>query len=171
MPSNFFIQLLAVAAFLIFAGSFHAKTRKSILLWQVASLVVWIVHYSLLDAQTGLFLILSNLVITVLFLYRDKLRWINNPYALYATLVGIIVVTIVTWEGFYSVFALSGITSITIAKWQNDPSQMRRISILASIFWIGYDLFVGSWGGVVAEIITVISIITSLVRRNSPSVK
>lgn len=167
--NNLLIQFVAGVALTAFAGSFHSKTRKGILFWQVVSLLAWTGHYAFLSAWTAAFLTSANVFITVFFIYKDSKcskRW-NNPLILYSSLFILLVVTFATWRGYYSLFALLGISSITVAKWQKQVQHVRFISVLASIFWIIYDLFVGSWGGVVVEVIILISIAVSLIRYKS----
>lgn len=75
------------------------------------------------------------------------------------------IATIATWEGFFSIFALFGILFIILSKWQDKPKLILIIGIFASIFWIAYGAFVGSYGGITAEIIIILSILISLFRK------
>ncbi len=166
-----FVQSLAVIASVIFAVSFHARTKSRILLWQLLSLFVWILHFLFLHALTGASLIGVNAIVTIIFLFKEKHAWAQKSYILYLSLLVLAVMTYLTWSGFYSVFGFLGVASIIIAKWQNSPRQIRWISIFASLFWIIYDSFVGSYGGIVSECAFIVSIVISLIRnRHKPEV-
>lgn len=163
----FFIQSLAIIAVIFFILSFHTKSRRSILIMQLLSLITWATHFYLLSAWTGSVLIVINGMITVLFLFKHKNKIFSKPIILYLSLFVLIIVTIITWQKFYSIFPLLAVISITIAKWQNKSNMIRIISIPASIFWIIYDLFVGSYGSIIAEILIMISIMSSLYQNKN----
>ena len=166
MNSDILIQLVAIIALISFAGSFHSKTRKEILLWQILSLFFWVTHYSLLGAWTGALLACINGVVTVIFLFKDTRKWLASSFVLYLGLLAVIIGTIFTWQGYYSLFALFGVMAIIISKWQDVPNRIKLIAILASIFWIIYDVFVGSWGGIVTEVVIILSVLVSLLDKN-----
>lgn len=107
-----------------------------------------------------------NAIITVFFLFKDKKRWINNNVFLSLVIGSLAVATVVTWQGYFSLFAFLGLLAITLAKWQINPIAIRKLSILASISWIIYDLYVGSYGGALSEVIIIISITYSLVNSS-----
>lgn len=161
---SFFVQSIAILALGLFAISFHSKTRIGILAWQLLSLVVWVVHFSLLSAWTGAALCVVNAVITGLFLLKAKNGQDDNKskFVLYGSLLALAVVMLFVWEGYFSIFAFLGVATITIAKWQNNIRFIRLISIVASMFWIIYDIFVGSYGGIISESIIILSVVASL---------
>ncbi len=160
------IQSIAIIALGLFSFSFHTKTRKGILSFQLFSFIAWFVHFYLLGAWTGAVLIILNAIITIFFLYKDEKRWINNYIFLSVSILSLAIATLLTWQGYFSLFAFLALSAITLAKWQSKPSAIRKVSILASIFWITYDAFVGSYGGILSELVIIISIIYSLLRKD-----
>lgn len=166
--SFFLIQSLSILALILFALSFHAKTREGILAVNTTSLIVWMLHFALLQAWTGTILIGMNIILSILLLFKAKQNIIASPLFLLAAALMLSIATVLTWEGFYSLFALGGIISIILAKWQNDASKIRIIAILASLCWIGYDYCVGSSGGIISESLIIVSIGISLVRKKGP---
>lgn len=161
-----FVQSIAIIALGLFSFSFHTKTRRGILLFQLVSFVAWFLHFYLLSAWTGAALIAVNAIITIFFLYKDDKKWINNYIFLSASIFFLALATFLTWQGYFSFFAFLALSSITLAKWQNNPDAIRKISILASLFWITYDAFVGSYGGIVSEVVIITSILFSLMRHD-----
>ena len=162
----FLIQGIALVAFFLFFVSFHLKTRKVLLTLQALSLFLWGVHFALLTAWTGMLISVINSLITVLFVFKENklLRKFMFP----ASFLMVIVAALLTWDQ-YSQFALMGVCFMLIAKWQTNLKRIRQISILANISWIIYDYFVGSWGGVLAEILFTFSVIISLKRNKAES--
>ena len=159
-----FIQALAVIAFICFFVSFQTKSRKEILLWQIVGLLFYITHYALLEAWSGALLTTLNLLITIFFLFKDSRWWIKSRYFLLGALLTLGIATMFTWTGYYSILPLVGVSTIVLAKWQRKPNNIRSISIFNSVFWIIYDMFVGSCGGVISETGIIISIVIGLVR-------
>ncbi len=164
MGKDLFIQLIAIIALVAFAGSFQARTRRSILLWQIISIFFWVVHYFLLGALAGALLIFANGIITIVFVYTESRRWLRSVWTLGISLLLVLGVGVYSWNGYSSVWSLLGVASIIFAKWQINPKHIKLISIIASVFWIVYDVFVGSWGGIVTESVIISSIIVSLIR-------
>lgn len=160
-----FVQSLAIFAVILFILSFHTKSRRSILFTQIISLAIWAIHFFLLSAWTGAILMVINGIITIMFLFKEKSYKLSSPIFLYLSLLILVIFTALTWERFYSLFPLLGVSLITIAKWQDNPNRIRTISFFASSFWIFYDLFVGAWGSVIAEILIMGSILISLLFR------
>ena len=167
--SFIFVQSLAIIASIFFAISFHARSKNRILMRQLISLLIWGAHFLFLSAWTGLAVMGVNMVVTVVFLFKEQHEWAKKIYILYLSIIVLAIVTFITWTGFYSIFGFLGVGSIILAKWQNDPRQIRLISIFASVFWIIYDLFVGSYGGIISECAFIISIIISLIRNKNQS--
>ncbi len=125
----------------------------------------------MLGAWTAVALNVPNCLMTILFMFKDKYKWAKSNIIIYTCILIFILTTIYTWEGFYSLFALFAVIIIVIAKWQDKVSKIRTIALFASIFWILYDYFVGSYGGIVAESIIFLSILISLIFSNKKRIK
>jgi hypothetical protein len=164
MNYNLFVQSIAIIALAVFALSFHAKTKKNIIIINTIGLIIFIIHFYLLQAWTGVMLNILNCVIAILLIFREENKYINNKIFLLSSLFILTLVTFFTWEGYHSIFALLGICFVTIAKWQQKKIHLRLIFILASLSWIIYDYFVGSSGGIISEIIIIISLFISIIR-------
>ena len=162
-----FVQSLAVIASIIFAFSFQVKSKTGILVWQLISLFIWTLHFSLLSAWTGAALIGVNAIITCILLLQKKHIWARQMLVLYLSIFVLAVMTAITWAGFYSIFGFFGVSFIVIAKWQEHPNQIRLLSISSCLFWIVYDIFVGSYGGIISEIAFIVSIVISLMRNKN----
>jgi hypothetical protein len=158
------IQAIALVAVAVFAASFQFKTRKQILFWQLVSMLFWALHFLLLGASTALSLILVNAIITLLLFFKDDHLWMNRYSVLVFLLLILATLTGLTWEGFFSSFAFLGVALITVAKWQNKTKNIKFIALFASASWIVYDFFVGSSGGIIAELVIIFSILIGLMR-------
>ena len=160
-----FIQSIALLALAGFAASYHAKTRRGILFIQVLSLCAWLIHFLLLSAWTGAMLNAINIFITAAFLFKDKKIWVKSNYFFTSAILILTAATAATWQGFFSLFALLGVYLATLARWQDKTKMIRFIAIFSGISWIVYDIFVGSYGGIIAELVIIFSIMLSLMRK------
>ena len=164
MSYNLFVQSIALVALAVFAISFHSKTRSRILFVNTVSLIIWTVHFSLLHAWSGVILEILNILITIFFIFREKDKRLDKVVFVYLAIAALVIGTLFTWEGFYSVFALIGVSIMTISKWQNHPQKLRFVAIFASVSWIVYDYFVGSSGGIISECVIILSLLISIAR-------
>jgi hypothetical protein len=166
-PYDLFVQSVAIVAFILFAVSFHAKTRRNILVVNTISLFAWLIHFSLLQAWTGVTLCGINFVISTFLIFKEKHPWIGGKIFTVSSIGLLVLGAIITWNGFFSAFALAGIISVVIAKLQSRTNVLRSIMILGSLFWIAYDYFVGSYGGMLSEALIIVSIAWSLFRNRA----
>jgi hypothetical protein len=105
-----------------------------------------------------------NAIITLLLFFKDDHLWMNRYSVLVFLLLILAILTGITWEGFFSSFAFLGVALITVAKWQNKTKNIKFIALFASASWIVYDFFVGSSGGIIAELVIIFSILIGLMR-------
>jgi len=157
-----FAQSIAILALGVFALSFQAKLRSRILLIQALGLASLAIHYFLLSAWSGFTLTMINSIITALFIFKERIEIYGKSIFLYVSILIMVTATVFSWESFYSVFALIGVSAAIVSKWQDSPQSIRIIALFSSIFWIIYNYFAGSYGGIVAETIILASIFISL---------
>lgn len=69
---NIFIQLLGLLAWLLLLISYYRKDTNRILLLQVIATILYCVHYLLLNAYSGLFICLVEVICDFLYYKTDK---------------------------------------------------------------------------------------------------
>jgi hypothetical protein len=160
-----FVQGIALLALLFHVASFHGKSRARILIVQIIAMSLWVLHFSLLCAWTGTLIVSVGIVVAVCLLNKDKWRFVNTW--IFTTFVFVVqaVATALVWEGIFSIFALFGVWTATISRWQTKEQRIRVLAMVASVFWISYDLSVESYGGFLAELAIIGSSLLSLRRR------
>lgn len=96
--------------------------------------------------------------------YHDW-KWVRRREVAAVFCVLCIGILIYTWSG--TIFIPAFIASIvsTICYWTNNAKMIRAANLFcASPCWLIYDIFIGFWGGVVNETITLTSILVSVYR-------
>ena len=72
--------------------------------------------------------------------------------------------TIYTWDGLISLLPFASVGVTTIGYWTKNAQKIRASQLFGSPCTLLYDVLVHSWGGVLNESITIISIIVSIIR-------
>ncbi|MCD8086989.1 MAG: YgjV family protein [Oscillospiraceae bacterium] len=89
----------------------------------------------------------------------------SNLHLQFAFSVLCIVSTVFTWNGLISLLPLLGTIITTAACWTNNAKNIRIANLCSnSPCMLLYDIFIHSWGGVLNESITIMSIIISIHR-------
>jgi hypothetical protein len=76
-----------------------------------------------------------------------------------------ILAMIFTWSGWISLLPVTANIAATIGGYTHNPQKVRLASMLVnSPLWIVYDVIVGSWAGILDEVVTELSILISIIR-------
>ena len=76
-----------------------------------------------------------------------------------------IVTLLVTWSGWISILPVAANIAATIGGYTHNPRKIRVAGMfINSPLWIIYDILVGSWAGILDEIVTEASMIISIIR-------
>ena len=166
------VQIIGFTALIIVLVSFQQKTRKGILLLQCFSTALFTLHFALLGpvGYTGSALNFISGVRSVIYYNKDK-KWAKS---IFWPVGFIIVFTAVTcfiifkskgdmaWQ--YNLFPLFGAYVYTVATYINSPKVIRRTLWLSSVAWIIYNINAGSAGGVITEVLALISNAVAIIR-------
>ena len=80
---------------------------------------------------------------------------------MYSSIVGMAF----TWSGWISMLLVMANIAATNAGYSNNARKIRLAGMLInSPLWIVYDLIVGSWAGILDEVVSELSMIISIIR-------
>ena len=83
-------------------------------------------------------------------------------------MIGILVLlaafTIWTWDGWISLLPFASVGVTTVGYWTDNAQKIRLSQLMGSPCTLLYDVLIHSWGGVLSESITLVSIIVSILR-------
>ena len=155
------IGYIAVAAFII---SYQAKEKKRLLFFQTVAVVLLCVHYGLIQAWSGLALNLVCLVRNYIFSNAHKKPFQHKawPYILAAVIV---VVGIVTWEKWYSLFLIIALAVNTVFLAHPNANTVRGSVLFTCPMILTYNACAGSYGGAINEAISILAAIIGLIRH------
>lgn len=156
------IGFVAVAAFIL---SYQIKSNRWLFLLQLIGSALFCLQFFLLDAFSGCLSLAVNILRNALMMkYRDW-SWVRQKWCPAVITVLFMVILIFTWNGPASLLAFAASVSSTFVYWTNSPRNIRLVNLVcASPCWLIYDVIVHSWGGLLSESITLISILVSLIR-------
>lgn len=72
---------------------------------------------------------------------------------------------IFTWDGWWSILPVTANIAATVGGYTYNPRKIRLVGMLVnSPLWIIYDGIIGSWAGILDEIVTEVSMIVFIFR-------
>ena len=159
-------QLFGFFALLLNVVSFQLKHRNSILMTIFISSMLWVIYWFMMGAITASFVcILGAFRARHFAKYRDK----NYVFWFYMALIFII--SIVTFSGWITILSALGAFLTSIANWQKDEQNIRKITFVKSFPWIAHNIIVHSNIGLLAEALSMSSAIVGFFRykkKNQP---
>ena len=157
MINNVLIQGIGFIALILLVLSFQVKSRKNILYIHFLSMVLFAIHFSLLSAWTAVAMVSLNAIKSLVFSFKDSIKYLQNNFILYLFIILFWISGLLTWEGFHSLFAILALNFVVLSHWSTNTKKLRLLFMLCHPFWIAYDLVVGSYAGIVSEIVVLIS--------------
>ena len=157
------IQGIGFLGTILFFVSYQCKNNKTLFRVQFVSYLCYTVHLLLLGAITGgISYILNTVRSFCLGSNRDFLKG-----RLICCILCILQITtlIFTWNGWWSILPVAANIAATIGGYTYNARKIRMVGILInSPLWIIYDIVVGSWAGILDEIVSELSMIISIIR-------
>lgn len=158
-----FIQAIGFSGTILFFLSYQFKSNKKMFRIQFLSYLCYTVHLLLLGAATGGISYTINTVRSFClgsekeFLKSKKMCWIICMLQVAALCV--------TWGGWLSILPVAANIASTIGGYTYNARKIRVVGMaINSPLWIVYNIAVGSWAGILDEIVTEASMIISIWR-------
>ena len=166
-----FAQLLGILGFILSIISFQQNTQKKIVLFQFLANVSFCVHFYMIGAYTGSILNGIGIVRSFIYYHKDK-KWAASDWWIVLFSLVFVITGILTWEGILSLLPTTGMILTSISFGIKNPKLVRRVAFPSSPLWLIYNLFKGSYGGVLTECFTMCSIFVAMLRfdRNKKQV-
>lgn len=157
------IQAIGFIGTVVFFLSYQCKQNKNLFRVQFVSYLCYTTHLLLLGAVTGGISYILNTVRS--FCLGSKSKFLKSP-----AMCGIIcalqlVALYFTWDGWYSVLPVAANIAATVGGYTHNARKIRIAGIfINSPLWIVYNVIVGSWAGILDEIVSEASMIISIIR-------
>ncbi len=161
-------QALGIIAVILGFISFQMKSARGILVFQIITALVFSAHYFLIGAKTAVALNFAAAVQDVFYYFRNKRgsKSIVEPIFFTALMV---VLSILTWESWYSVFIMLGLAVISVSFSFSGADKIRASMFIKSPLCLVYNILVLSGGGIIYECAVLVSSVIGIIRSKKSS--
>lgn len=170
-------QAIGIFAMAANISSYQFKRKEYVLLCQLVGGALFAVNMFMLDALMGGLLNVLAVVRAVAYIYAEKtgrgkkpLTWAIN---LLFCLSYILTFTLfqkppTPWNLLVEFLPLAGMLAMTVAFGKGDSQAIRKCGFFTSPCWLVYNCINFSIGGIVCEIVSLISITSAYLRLDIP---
>ncbi len=160
---DFIIQAIGFMGTILFFLSFQCRSNRNLFRVQFLSYLMYTIHLLLLGAVTGGISYIINVFRSICLGSNQK--WANSRYMGFVICLMQLAALYFCWEGWISLLPITANIASTIGGYTRNPRKIRLAGMLInSPLWIIYNIIVGSWAGILDEIVSELSMIISIIR-------
>ena len=161
------IEVLGAFGILFAVLAFQCKKHHRVITYRNLNMIFFAGQYLLLGAYTGMAMNILSIGRNMIFSAQVK-RQKSTRLSITVFCVIYLVAGVLTWEGAKSILLITAKFISTAAYGNKNLLIMRLLVLFTSSSWLVYNLFVGSYAGMLCEVLTLISILISLYRDHLP---
>ena len=161
-------QILGIIAVVIGFFTYQMKTAGKLLLFELIVSLLFSAHYLLIGATGAMALNFLCGVRCVFYYFRNK-RGSQSKLLPIVFTVLIVATSILTWEGWYSVFIMAGLAVHSLATAMADAQKIRFAMFIKNPLCLAYNVMVLSIGGIAYECTVLVSSIIGTLRNRKQS--
>lgn len=166
MTLFWFAQAIGIVALGFSVVSYTSQTRKEILHTQFLGSLVYILHFGLLSAWTGLAM---NAIVAVrnwVFIRKDSQKWASHPAWLFIFMGASLGVLPFIWEGYISLLPALSMVLGVYSRWQEKASFIRVSTLVGLLMWIPYTIVVESYAGTAANVVILFAVLYGMMKND-----
>ena len=164
-------QIFGIGAMLSLFLIYQQKTRKRMLLAKLSADVFWVLHYWCLGGIAGMIPNAVGIVRELVFVNRKSRRWASIPLWPILFIVINWAWGITTFHSAFNILPIAASTVVTVSLWIDNPRLTKLISLPVSFSFMVYDIYIGSYVGIINEIVSMTSIIIFFVKGRNQKMK
>ena len=157
----FWAQLVGFIPLILSLITFALKKREHILISKLFSDLTSAVHFFMLGQGTGGAICTVNTARDLVFYYKGR-KWASHIAVPIFFGALTLVSSIIQWQGVYSLLPMVGSLLALVGFWFDDPRTVKLINLPGITLWLIYSIIVGSISTTIINVISVITIISSL---------
>ena len=160
---DFFVQAIGFIGTLLFFFSYQCKSNQALFRVQFLSYLFYTAHLLLLGAVTGGVSYILNTFRS--FCLGSKSDFLKSRGMCAMICLAQLAALYFTWGGWLSLLPVAANIASTLGGYTHNPRKIRMAGIfINSPLWILYDIVVGSWAGILDELVSEASMILSIYR-------
>lgn len=174
-PIEITAQMFGIAAMLFNILSYQGKSKRTVIVLQFFGATLFAVNFLLLGATVGGILNIIAAVRAVIFVFKDKLKADKAPWliAFIASYIAVYILNFTVFGKEVTVFNLIieilpviGMVALNIGFRLKNSADIRKCGLVSSPAWLIYNIAADSWGAIICELFTLISIFTGILRHD-----
>ncbi len=158
-------QVLGLGAMISLFLIYQQKSRKKILFCKLSADIFWVLHYLCLGGFAGLIPNAVGIFRELIFINREKKNWANSILCPILFIAINWSLGLRTFNSFFNTLPILASTFVTVSLWINNPKMTKIISIPVSVAFMTYNIYIGSYVGVLNEAIAIFSIILFFLKK------
>ncbi len=163
------VQAVGFVAMAFCIGSYQVKSGRGMILCKTAGDLLYIVHYLLLGAYSGCVTLGVSAVSQIACSFRGRKKWADWWGWRWLFTALLIIACLLVWRKSFRpipcICAMISMSSVTLTTWTGNPKLMRLNKlVVAGPAWLLYSAAVGSWSGILCEIIGMASSVIAVLR-------
>ncbi len=156
-------NVIGITALIFFFLSYQVRDKKKLLYMQIAATVLTCLQYLLVGAYSGFALNVVCLARNIVYYFKEK-KNITSPALPIVFAVLMAVVSIFSWDGYFSLFIISALIMNTLALGFLKADGVRKSVLVTSPLVIVYNAVTGAYSGVLNESVVIVSSVIGLIR-------
>lgn len=168
-------QIIGVIAMLFNILSYQGKKQRTVIILQFFGAVLFSVNFLMLGATVGGILNIIAAVRAVIFTFKDKFKadkivWL---IAFIASYISVYIFNFTVFGKAVTAFNLItellpviGMTALNVGFRLKNSADIRRCGLISSPAWLIYNIAAGSWGAIICELFTLVSILVGISRHD-----
>ena len=168
--------IFGIGAMLALFSIYQQKTRKGIILSKLTADVCWVVHYLCIGGVAGAIPNFVGIFRELVFVARKKYKWANVVVWPIVFILINFCLGLRTFSSPFNILPIAASAFVTILLWIDNPFLTKVLYIPVCASFMIYDIYIGSYIGIINEAISILSIIIFLIkfiikRRNEKMTK
>ena len=158
-------HIIGVIGIGLFFLTYQIFDKKKLLVVLTLATITMCLQYLFLKAYSGFAMNVVCLIRNFFYYGRKKDTTFGKIMPIiFAVLIGFM--SLLSWDGWYSIFILSGLVINTLCVGYCDSQQLRKSILITCPMVIVYNVFTMSIAAIVSEVIGMISGVIGIVRYN-----
>lgn len=168
-------QSFGIIAMLFNILSYQGKTQRAVNILQFCGALLFSVNFLMLGATVGGILNIIAAFRSLIFFNKEKLHADRFIWFLVFILI-YIAVYILNFTVFgtnptvknliIEILPVVGMSALNIGLMRKNASDIRKFGLISSPAWLIYNIAAGSWGAIICESLTLISIMIGIFRHD-----
>ena len=174
-PIEIIAQIIGIVAMVFNILSYQCKKQKAVIAMQLFGGAFFAANFLLLGAAVGGILNILATVRAVVFLFKEKLKADRLPWFVGFVLcyIAVYILNFTLFQKEVTPFNLIaellpviGMVALNIGFRMKDAAAVRKWGLVSSPAWLIYNIIVGSWGAIICEVLTLISVFVGMFRHD-----